>query len=101
MCGTYGLGKDGAREVLGTGRRGYDPLLAVIAGTGDVAHARLRRGRSNDATLPPVFIKETISGGAARARPVRSCCGPTPGSTSTTWRRLPVPTTTRVRSRSD
>jgi len=39
---TYGLGKDGAREVR-TGRRGYHPLVAVIAGLGDVAHARLRR----------------------------------------------------------
>lgn len=61
LCQTYGLGKDGAREVMRTGHRGYHPLLAVIAGTGDVAHARLRRGRSNDATAAPVFIKETIS----------------------------------------
>lgn len=43
LCTTYGLGKDGAREVMRTGRRSYHPLLAVIAGTGDVAHARLRR----------------------------------------------------------
>ena len=61
LCETYGLAKDGAREVMRTGRRGYHPLLAVIAGTGDVAHARLRRGRSNDATAAPVFITETIS----------------------------------------
>lgn len=61
LCETYGLGKDGAREVMRTGRRGYHPLLAVIAGTGDVAHTRLRRGRSNDATAAPVFITETIS----------------------------------------
>lgn len=61
LCETYGLGKDGAREVMRTGRRGYHPLLAVIAGTGDVAHARQRRGRSNDATAAPIFIKETIS----------------------------------------
>jgi Transposase DDE domain group 1 len=61
LCETYGLGKDGAREVMRTGRRGYHPLLAVLAGTGDIAHARLRRGRSNDATAAPVFIKETIS----------------------------------------
>lgn len=61
LCETYGLGKDGARQVMRTGRRGYHPLLAVIAGTGDIAHARLRRGRSNDATAAPVFIKETIS----------------------------------------
>ncbi len=61
LCETYGLGKDGAREVMRTGRRGYHPLVAVIAGTGDIAHTRLRRGRSNDATSAPVFIKETIS----------------------------------------
>ncbi|MBA2237196.1 MAG: IS1380 family transposase [Lysobacter sp.] len=68
LCQTYGLGKDGARKVMRTGRRGYHPLLAVIAGTkgpeaisGVVAHARLRRGRSSDATVAPVFIKETIS----------------------------------------
>lgn len=61
LCETYGLGKDGAQEVMRTGRRGYHPLLAVIAGTGDIAHARLRRGRSNDASSAPVFIKETIS----------------------------------------
>lgn len=65
LCETYGLGKAGAREVMRTGRRGYHPLIAVIAGTGDiagvVAHARLRRGRSNDATAAPIFITETIS----------------------------------------
>jgi len=65
LCETYGLGKDGARGVMRTGLRGYHPLLAVIAGTGEiagvVAHARLRRGRSSDATSAPVFIKETIN----------------------------------------
>jgi hypothetical protein len=65
LCATYGLAKDGARGVMRTGLRGYHPLLAVIAGTPDiagvVAHARLRRGRSSDATSAPVFIKETIN----------------------------------------
>lgn len=68
LCETYGLGKDGARQVMRTGLRGYHPLLAVIAGTpgpqgiaGVIAHARMRRGRSSDATSAPVFIKETIS----------------------------------------
>jgi len=61
LCETFGLAKDGAREVMRTGRRGYHPLLAVISGTGDIAHARLRRGRSNDATAAPLFINETIS----------------------------------------
>lgn len=68
LCETYGLGKDGARGVMRTGRRGYHPLLAVIAGTpghegiaGVIAHARMRRGRSSDSTSAPVFIKETIN----------------------------------------
>lgn len=65
LCETYGLAKDGARQVMRTGLRGYHPLLAVIAGTpeiaGVVAHARLRRGRSSDSTSAPVFIKETIN----------------------------------------
>jgi hypothetical protein len=64
LCETYGLGKDGARGVMRTGLRGYHPLIAVIAGTADisgvVAHARLRRGRSSDATGAPLFVKETI-----------------------------------------
>lgn len=65
LCETYGLGKDGARGVMRTGLRGYHPLLAVIAGTPDIAgviaHARMRRGRSSDSTSAPVFIKETIN----------------------------------------
>jgi hypothetical protein len=58
---TFGLAKQGARQVMRTGRRGYHPLLAVAAGTGDVLHARLRRGRSNDATGAPGFVTETVS----------------------------------------
>ena len=57
---TYGLAKSGAREVMRTGRRGYHPLLAVLGGTGDVVHARLRRGRSNDATGAGSFLAEAL-----------------------------------------
>lgn len=57
---TYGLHKSGARQVMRTGRRGYHPLLAVLAGTGDVVHARLRRGRSNDSTGAESFLAEAI-----------------------------------------
>ena len=58
---TYGLDKSGARQVMRTGRRGYHPLLAVAAGTGDVLHARLRRGRTNDSTGAGSFLAETLS----------------------------------------
>jgi hypothetical protein len=43
-----------------TGRRGYHPILAIAAGTGDVLHARLRRGRTNDASGAPAFVTETL-----------------------------------------
>ncbi len=58
MIETYGLAKRGAEQVMRTGRRGYHPLLAVHA---DVLHARLRAGRTNDASGAPAFVTETIS----------------------------------------
>ena len=53
ICETYGLAKEGARHHGYTGVRGYHPLLAVAAGTGDVLMARLREGRANTARGPP------------------------------------------------
>ena len=50
ICETYGLAKEGARHHGYTGKRGYHPLLAVAAGTGDVLMARLREGRANTAS---------------------------------------------------
>ena len=44
ICETYGLAKEGARHHGYTGARGYHPLLAVAAGTGDVLMSRLREG---------------------------------------------------------
>ena len=49
ICETYGLSKEGARHHGYTGQRGYHPLLAVAAGTGEVLMARLREGRANTA----------------------------------------------------
>ena len=46
ICETYGLAKEGARHHGYTGQRGYHPLLAVAAGTGEVLMARLREGRA-------------------------------------------------------
>jgi len=47
ICETYGLAKEGALHHGYTGVRGYHPLLAVAAGTGEVLMARLREGRAN------------------------------------------------------
>ena len=44
ICETYGLAKEGARHHGYTGKRGYHPLLAVAAGTGDVLMGPAARG---------------------------------------------------------
>ena len=61
ICETYGLVKEGARHHGYTGQRGYHPLLAVAAGTGDVLMARLREGRANTARGAAHFLRETVS----------------------------------------
>ena len=60
ICETYGLCKEGARDHGYTGKRGYHPLLAVAAGTGDVLMARLREGRANTARGAAHFLRETV-----------------------------------------
>ena len=60
ICETYGLAKEGARHHGYTGARGYHPLLAVAAGTGDVLMARLREGRANTARGGAHFLRETV-----------------------------------------
>ena len=58
ICETYGLAKEGARHHGYTGARGYHPVLAVAAGTGDVLMARLREGRAHTArALPTSWVK--------------------------------------------
>ena len=60
ICETYGLAKEGARHHTYTHVRGYHPLLAIAAGTGDVLMARLREGRANTARGAAHFLGETI-----------------------------------------
>ena len=60
ICETYGLSKEGARHHCYTGQRGYHPLLAVAAGTGEVLMARLREGRANTARGAGHFLRETL-----------------------------------------
>ena len=61
VCETYGLCKEGAQRHNYAGQRGYHPLLAIAAGTGDVLMARLRKGRANTARGAAHFLRETIS----------------------------------------
>ena len=60
ICETYGLAKEGALHHGYTHVRGYHPLLAVAAGTGDVLMARLREGRANTVRGAAHFLRETI-----------------------------------------
>ena len=88
ICETYGLAKEGARHHGYTGARGYHPLLAVSAGTGDVLMARLREGRANTARGAAHFLRETVGRvrycGARGQLTVRADSGsiPTPWSPS-------------------
>ena len=71
ICETYGLDKEGAR--------GYHPLLAIAAGTGDVLMSRLREGRANTARGAAHFLRETVGrvryGGASGQLTVRADSG--------------------------
>jgi hypothetical protein len=60
ICETYGLAKDGGTRFTHTGVRGYHPLLAVAAGTGDVLMATLRGGNANSGRSAGHFLTETI-----------------------------------------
>ena len=61
ICETFGLCKEGARHHSYTGQRGYHPILAVAAGTGDVLMCRLRQGRANTVRGAAHFLRETVS----------------------------------------
>ena len=73
------MAKEGARHHGYTGKRGYHPLLAVAAGTGDVLMARLREGRANTARGAAHFLRETVSrvryGGASGQLTMRADSG--------------------------
>ena len=76
ICETYGLAKEGARHHGYTGARGYHPLLAIAAGTGEVRMSRLRDGRANAARGAAHFLRETVGrvryGGARGQLTVRA-----------------------------
>ena len=79
ICETYGLAKEGARHHGYTGARGYHPLLAIAAGTGEVLMSRLRGGRANTARGAAHFLRETVGrvryGGARGQLTVRADSG--------------------------
>ncbi len=60
ICQTFGLQKQGGNRAY-DGRKGFHPLLATAAGTGDVLFARLRAGSSNPGRGSAHFLTETIA----------------------------------------
>jgi hypothetical protein len=58
---TYGLHKQGGAKFTHTKVRGYHPLYAVIAGTGDIVHSRLRGGNANTGRGAAGFCTETFN----------------------------------------
>ena len=54
------MAKEGAQRHIYAGQRGYHPLLAIAAGTGDVLMARLRKGQANTARGAAHFLRETV-----------------------------------------
>ncbi|MHB8431918.1 MAG: IS1380 family transposase [Acidimicrobiales bacterium] len=63
VCQVYGRAKTGAAYAY-TKVLGYHPLVAVRAGTGEVLHARMRKGSANTARGAKHFVEEVV----ARAR---------------------------------
>ena len=79
ICETYGVAKEGARHHGYTGARGYHPLLAIAAGTGEVLMARLREGWAISTRGAAHFLRETVGrvryGGARGQLTVRADSG--------------------------
>ena len=61
MCETYGLAKQGGARFAYSGVRGYHPLVASLADTGELLHSRLRGGNAASGKGAASFVAETIS----------------------------------------
>lgn len=75
ICQTYGTKKQGGK--FGYMKvRGYHPLVATLASTGEVVYSRMRGGNAGSARGAGTFVRETISrvrqAGATGALTVRA-----------------------------
>lgn len=91
---TYGLKKQGGAKFTHTKVRGYHPLYAVIAGTGDIVHSRLRGGNANSGRGAASFLTETFgrvrAAGASGPLTVRADSGFYAGAVAAACRRAGV-----------
>jgi len=60
ICRVFGTAKQGAKFGY-TKVRGYHPLLATLADTGEVLHSRMRGGNAGAARGAGTFVRETVS----------------------------------------
>src|SRR5579859_1181272 len=58
---TFGLQKQGGIKFSYQHTRGYHPLFAVIAGSGELLHARLRSGNANSGRGAASFTRQALS----------------------------------------
>jgi len=58
---TYGLKKQGGKHFTYLNTRGYHPLLAVIAESGEVVHSRLREGRASSGRGAGSFARQALA----------------------------------------
>ena len=58
---TYGLHKQGGSGFTYLNTRGYHPLLAVIAETGEVVHSRLREGKASSGRGASSFARQALA----------------------------------------
>ena len=98
---TYGLHKQGGRKFSYLGVRGYHPLIASLADTGELLHARLRGGNANSGKGAASFVAETISrvrhAGARGALTLRADSGFYAGAVVSACRRAGVAFSVTVR----
>jgi len=94
ICETYGLAKQGGTKFTYNHVRGYHPLFAVVAGTGDVVHARQRGGNANSGRGAGGFLTETFNrlraAGASGPITLRADSGFYSGAVATACRRAGV-----------
>jgi hypothetical protein len=79
ICETYGLQKQGGSKFTYNHVRGYHPLMAIVASTGDVVHTRLRGGPSHAGRGAASLVRETVGrvrqAGATGAITIRADSG--------------------------
>jgi hypothetical protein len=94
ICETYGLNKHGGAKFTDTHVRGYHPLIAAVAGTGDLVHHRLRGANANTARGAAGFLTETFNrartAGAAGPLTLRADSGFYTGAVAAACRRADV-----------